>query len=278
VEFLLEGTDGAAGDLRRRLAGLGNSLAMVGGDGLYRVHVHTGRPEDVLAAGRAAGAVRDPAVASLADQVADCLGRAARGVQAGRAASALLAVAEESEVADVLRSLGAVIVDLSGDDAAVRRRIETAVASTAADGAVVLCSPPIADDVSRVLPTMSTDGHVVAAPNLAAAISAAAEYHPDASPAVNGAAMTAAAARCRSAEIPIAPAEVEAARTEATRLVAALVLQTPDAEVLTLVAGAVVLETDATTVVATIERRFPQLRVERLRGGPREPAYQFGLD
>ena len=140
MEFLLESTGGAVADLRRKLSALGDSLAVVGGDGLYRVHVHTDRPDDVLDAGRAAGTVGDPAVTSLDDQVADCLGGAARGVQAGRAACALVAVVQESGVADALRSFGAVVVDPSGDGAAGRRRLETAVASTAADGAVVLCT------------------------------------------------------------------------------------------------------------------------------------------
>ncbi len=219
MEFLLEASGGAVADLRRQLSALGDSLAVVGGDGLYRVHVHTDRPDDVLDAGRAAGTVGDPAVTSLDDQVADCLGGAARGVQAGRAACALVAIVQESGVADALRSFGAVVVEPSGDGAAGRRRLETAVASTAADGAVVLCSLPLADDVRRMLPTMPSDGHVVAAKNFPAAISAAAEYHPDASPAVNAAAMAAAAARCRSAEIPIAPTEVGTAAAEATALV-----------------------------------------------------------
>jgi fatty acid kinase len=277
VEFLLEASGGAVADLRRQLSALGDSLAVVGGDGLYRVHVHTDRPDDVLDAGRAAGTVGDPAVTSLEDQLADCLGGAARGVQAGRAACALVAVVEESGVADALRSFGAVVVEPSGDGAAVRR-LETAVASTAADGAVVLCSLPLADDVRRMLPTVPTDGHVVAAKNFPAAISAAAEYHPDASPPVNAAAMAAAAARCRSAEIPIAPTEVATAAAEVTALVAALVSQTPDAEVLTLVAGADVPEEQLAAVTSALTRRFPELRIETLRGPRSSSAYQVGLE
>jgi DAK2 domain fusion protein YloV len=275
VEFLLVASGGAVADLRRQLSALGDSLAVVGGDGLYRVHVHTDRPDDVLDAARAAGTVGDPAVTSLDDQVADCLGVAARGVQAGRAACALVAVVEESEVADALRSLGAVVVEPSGEGAAIGRRIETAVASTAADDAVVLCSLALADDVRRMLPT---DVHVVAAPNLPAAISAAAEYHPDASPVVNVAAMAAAAARCPSGEIPIAPTEVEAAVEEATTLVAAVISQTPDAEVLTLVAGAVVPEEQLAAVTSALTRRFPELRIETLRGPRSSPTYQVGLE
>jgi hypothetical protein len=73
VEFVLEGaSDPALGSLRRRLAAMGDSRAIVGGDALFRVHVHTDRPEDALAAGRAAGTVRDPAVVSLDSQVAGC--------------------------------------------------------------------------------------------------------------------------------------------------------------------------------------------------------------
>jgi uncharacterized protein len=74
VEFVLEGpTDPDVEALRAHLRAMGDSLAIVGGDARYRVHVHTDRPDDVLAAGRAAGAVRDPAVVSLDEQVAACL-------------------------------------------------------------------------------------------------------------------------------------------------------------------------------------------------------------
>jgi hypothetical protein len=47
VMFLLDATDDKIGDFRQTLAGLGDSVVVVGGDGLWNVHVHT---DDVGAA------------------------------------------------------------------------------------------------------------------------------------------------------------------------------------------------------------------------------------
>ena len=58
-------------------------LAIVGGDALYRVHIHTDRPDEVLTTAARVGTVLDASTTSLEAQVADCLGRAARAVQAG---------------------------------------------------------------------------------------------------------------------------------------------------------------------------------------------------
>ena len=122
---------------------MGDSLAIVGGDPLYRVHIHTARPEAVLATAGRAGAVREAATTSLGEQVADCLGRAARGVQAGGGAittaeCVLIAVLEPSEVADAIRSLGAIIVEPAGESGRTVKRIGEALGSTPARSAVVL--------------------------------------------------------------------------------------------------------------------------------------------
>jgi hypothetical protein len=70
VQYLLDADDAAVGELRERLAALGDALVIVGGDGLHNVHVHV---NDVGAAIEAATAVGRPhriGVTRFADQIA----------------------------------------------------------------------------------------------------------------------------------------------------------------------------------------------------------------
>ncbi|MFD3548455.1 DAK2 domain-containing protein [Streptomyces sp. NPDC058655] len=55
VVYLLEASDAAVGELRARLDGLGESLVVVGGDGLWNVHVHVDDPGAAVEAGVVAG-------------------------------------------------------------------------------------------------------------------------------------------------------------------------------------------------------------------------------
>jgi dihydroxyacetone kinase-like predicted kinase len=107
-------------------------------------------------------------------------------------------------------------------------------------------------------------------------ISAAAEFHPGASPADNAAAMTKAAERLRTGAL------TESEGTSPPGAVAALVAEleasTPDPEVLTLVAGTRVTDDDLQSVTVELAGRFPALRVEILRGSTALPAYQVGLE
>ena len=55
VIYLLEAPDAAVAGLRERLDALGDSLVVVGGDGLWNVHVHTAEPGAAVEAGIEAG-------------------------------------------------------------------------------------------------------------------------------------------------------------------------------------------------------------------------------
>ncbi|WP_030708474.1 DAK2 domain-containing protein [Streptomyces sp. NRRL F-2580] len=55
VIYLLEASEAAIGELRERLDGLGDSLVVVGGDGLWNVHVHVDDPGAAVEAGVVAG-------------------------------------------------------------------------------------------------------------------------------------------------------------------------------------------------------------------------------
>ncbi|MFE9927640.1 DAK2 domain-containing protein [Streptomyces sp. NPDC005533] len=55
VIYLLEASEAAVDELRERLDGLGDSLVVVGGDGLWNVHVHVDDPGAAVEAGVVAG-------------------------------------------------------------------------------------------------------------------------------------------------------------------------------------------------------------------------------
>jgi uncharacterized protein len=67
VTYLLEAPE--ADGLRRRLGRLGDSVAVSGGEGRWRCHVHTDDPDAAVAAGRDAGIPSRVEVVDLAAQV-----------------------------------------------------------------------------------------------------------------------------------------------------------------------------------------------------------------
>ncbi|NDU76477.1 DAK2 domain-containing protein [Actinomadura sp. DSM 109109] len=109
VMYLLDAPDGAVHTLRERLDGLGDSLVVVGGDGLWNVHVHVDDAGAAIEAGMAAGRPHRIRVTYLAAAEghphAPHTGRA---VIAVTAAEGLAALFEESGARVVRREPGAV--------------------------------------------------------------------------------------------------------------------------------------------------------------------------
>ncbi|GAA1924533.1 hypothetical protein GCM10009737_27860 [Nocardioides lentus] len=68
VVYLLRADDAAVAELRARLAGLGDSLVVVGGQGLWKVHVHVDDAGAAVEAALAAGTPEDIRITHLASQ------------------------------------------------------------------------------------------------------------------------------------------------------------------------------------------------------------------
>ena len=116
VMFLIETTDDAADALRTSLDGLGDSLVIVGGEGLYNVHVHV---DDAGAAVEAALKVGMPQRLRITYlEEADALRLLGRGARAGRG---LVVVTHGPGTAALLEDIGAATVP-----AAPRQRPSTA--------------------------------------------------------------------------------------------------------------------------------------------------------
>jgi uncharacterized protein len=105
VQYLLHATDEAVGKLKKELAGLGDSLVVVGtGSGLFNVHVHVNDVGAAIEAGIEAGRPHRITVIRFDDQVA--------AEPAGdRAGVALVAVAPGEGLADLFRAEGVLVVD-----------------------------------------------------------------------------------------------------------------------------------------------------------------------
>ena len=108
VTYLLEAPDEPVGVLRERLDGLGDSLVVVGGEGLWSVHVHVADAGAAIEAGLLAGRPRRITVTWLGPVAGGPGGAGGRGV---------VAVADGEGLAALLRSGGARVLqqqDASG--------------------------------------------------------------------------------------------------------------------------------------------------------------------
>ncbi|HYJ57160.1 MAG TPA: DAK2 domain-containing protein, partial [Mycobacterium sp.] len=101
VMYLLEAPDGSTNALRDQLDSLGDSVVVVGGDGLWNIHVHTDDPGSAVEAGVAVGRTFRIRITSLVSDADDPAG-ATRGV---------VAVAPGRALADLFESVGATTVN-----------------------------------------------------------------------------------------------------------------------------------------------------------------------
>jgi DAK2 domain fusion protein YloV len=69
IQFLLRCEDEGVEDFRRELARIGGSVLVVGGDGLYRVHLHTDRLGEAVELASARGRMSDVEITDLREQV-----------------------------------------------------------------------------------------------------------------------------------------------------------------------------------------------------------------
>jgi len=137
VMYLLDAEDDAIAGLRARLGELGDSLVVVGGEGLWNVHVHTDDVGAAVEAGIDAGRPRRIRVTHFAEQI----GRA-RDRRAERQGRAVVAVVAGEGLAAIFREAGAhVLVGSPGRRPSTGEILDAVVASGAAE-VVVLPNDP----------------------------------------------------------------------------------------------------------------------------------------
>lgn len=148
VMYLLDAEDGDRVDrLRTVLGGLGDSLVVVGGKGLWNVHVHVDDVGAAIEAGIAAGRPHRIRVTHFAEQIEEAAHP--RGV-AGRQGRAVVAVAAGDGLAALFTEAGAAVVPGGPGKRPSAGMILDAIAATGAAEVAVLPNDPDSVRVAEV--------------------------------------------------------------------------------------------------------------------------------
>ncbi len=150
VMYLLDAADPAVPALRSVLATLGDSLVVVGGDGLWNVHVHVDDVGAAIEAGVEAGRPHRIRVTHFADQRA-----ASRDPRPPtRTGRAVVALASGAGLAAVLREAGAVVLEAVDGRRPSTGELLAAIRATGAAEVVVLPNDgdvvPTAEAAARI--------------------------------------------------------------------------------------------------------------------------------
>ncbi len=140
VMYLLDTDDDAIPSLRRELAPLGDSLVVVGGEGLWNVHVHVDDVGAAIEAGIRAGSPRRIQVIHFAEQI-----ERARGKRAERRGRQLVIVAAGPGLVDLFGETGAAVIEGGPGRRPSTGQLLAAIEATGATEVIVL--PNDADSI-----------------------------------------------------------------------------------------------------------------------------------
>jgi uncharacterized protein len=303
VMFFLEADDTRIDTFRSSWGGLGDSIVVVGGDGVWNCHVHTDDIGAAIEAGIAVGRPRDIRVTDLLEQVADreeeawVRDQTPGGTPIEKVTTAVVAVAVGDGLRTLLRGLGVQQVVAGGQSMnPSTAQILEAVDACSADGVIVLPNNKNIVPVAEQVPGL-TDLPVAVVPTAAVveALGALVAYDPDAPLDVNRSAMAEAAARIRAGEVtravrdsvaecgPIATGDwiaitrdgVTAAVKSASDAAVALVdvLVDDESELLTIIVGAEADAADTARISEHVAEAHPDVEVELHHGD--QPLYPY---
>jgi hypothetical protein len=303
VMYLLHADDGGIPEFRRAWDQLGDSIVVVGGDGLWNCHVHT---DDIGAAIEAGIAVGRPAGIRVTDLVEQVAREEAAWVRehahdaeppAERVTTAVVAVAVGEGLQKLLTSLGVQRVVAGGQSMnPSTAQILEAVEQCAADGVIVLPNNKNIVGVACQVPEIaSTPVAVVPTTSVVEALSALLAYYPSRGLDENVAAMEDAASHVRSGEVTRAVRDssaecgaiaagdwiaisrdgVLAARASAADAVIVLVdaLVDDESELVTVIAGADAPRSDTERIQAHVDSLHPHVELEVHEGD--QPLYPY---
>ncbi|WP_292672030.1 DAK2 domain-containing protein [Nocardioides sp.] len=152
VMYLLDADEDRIGPLRSTLAALGDSLVVVGGAGLWNVHVHVDDVGAAVEAGIVAGRPHRIRVTHFAEQVA-------AQEAAARTGRAIVAVAAGPGLAALFEQAGAVVVHGGPGKRPSTGMILAAIEQTGAHEVVVLPNDPDSVRVAQVAASTAEADH-----------------------------------------------------------------------------------------------------------------------
>jgi len=210
VMYLLDAKDETIPALKEAWDAIGDSIVVVGGDGIWNCHVHTNDVGAAVEIGIEAGRPSKIRITDLLEQVEeerwvrDASGAAvADGRDATPVTTAVVAVAVGDGVHRLLRSVGVQAVVAGGQSMnPSTAQILAAVDSVAADSVIVLPNNKNIVAVAQQVDGLTSRAvAVIPTHAVVAALAALVVYDPDADLETNRGAMTAAAARVRAGEV-----------------------------------------------------------------------------
>jgi hypothetical protein len=313
VMYLLEAHDDTIPAFKETWSALGDSIVVVGGEGLWNCHVHTDDIGGAIEAGVEAGRPRTIRVTDLLEQVEEeewvraqdpSIGAGARETSDGRrpVATGVVAVGVGDGIRRLLTSLGVHEVVAGGQsmNPSTAQMLE-AVDQCTSEAVIVLPNNKNIIAVARQVDAL-TDKSVAVVPteSVVEALAALVEYDPEATLDDNLAAMSDAASRVAAGEvtqavraskaecgsiaagdwIAIAPSGIVLSAPTSADAAFGLVdaLVTEDSEIVTVLVGAEAHGNDPQRIREHIKFNHPQLEVEVHEGGQPLYPYMIGVE
>jgi DAK2 domain fusion protein YloV len=306
VMFFLHADDQRVPAFKDAWMAIGDSIVVVGGNGIYNCHIHTDDIGAAVEAGIEAGRPTKIRVTDLLDEVEEQQWVRDAAVPpaavAAHVTTAVVTVGVGDGIVRMLRSLGAHEVVAGGQsmNPSTADLVE-AIRRVDAGGVVVLPNNKnIVPVALAAAGQVDVPVHVVPTRSVAQGLAALVAYDPESSADENHAAMQAAASAVVSGEVTravrdaqtgagavrtgdhigVGPDGVQSVADTAVGAATALLdaLLTDDHEILTVLAGADATETDTAAICAWLERAHPDLEVEVHEGGQPLYAYEFGVE
>lgn len=302
VMFLLDAPDSTIDAFKATWMALGDSIVVVGGDGLWNCHVHTDDIGGAIEAGIEAGRPRNIRVTDLIEQVEEEVWVREHGGTTGDSgvttvATAVVAVGVGEGVKRLLRSLGVQEIVAGGQSMnPSTAQILEAVERGPADSVIVLPNNKNIIPVARQVDALS-DKRVEVVPTVSVleALAALVTYDPDADCDTNLRAMEAGALAVRAGEVTqavrdstaecgpiregdwlaIDPSGIGATAPSAAEAAFALVdrLIDEDSEIVTVLVGVDARPAETQRVREHLAAKHPHVEIEVHEGG--QPLYPY---
>ena len=309
VMYLLDAEDAKMSAFKEVWAGIGDSIVIVGGEGLYNCHIHTDNIGAAIEAALDAGRPRQIRITDLLDEVVE-----EKWVREGRAEheddvsdepappTAIVAVVVGEGVARIFRSLGVRTLVKGGQsmNPSTAELVEAAK-STGSTEVVILPNNknirPVAEQVGALVDFPVT---VVPTNSIVEGFAALIAYDPSASAAENAKEMSEAASRVIAAEITQAVRDTttdagevhvgdwigltgkgvisiaESVSSAANRLFEKLM--TPEHELITIIEGEGATQANTRRITEFLHEKYPDVEVETHPGGQPLYPYLFGIE
>jgi DAK2 domain fusion protein YloV len=302
VQYLVEDADDAhIATLRQRLGSIGDSVVVIGGAGLWNVHVHTNEVGRAIEMGMAVGRPHDISVAAFADQIASAAGARTIPVATASSAVSVVAVVSGDGVRDLFASLGAgVLVDGGRTMNPSVGELVEAIERAPSRDVILLVGNDDAFPAARAAIAEVADRRVemIDAADQAQSFAAMVAYSDGRSLEDNVSDMTETLARTRTGRVTIAVrdgttphgpvragdalgfagSEIVATGREPLTVASAVIGALGSGDVLTILSGIDAPPAETEAVVGAAEERLPGVEVELRDGGQPVHRYLFALE